>query len=146
MADMGAIASCVKELVREGFDHQFGKPRVPKKADAEWQKLRDAGTTLWLDTGDLEVATRLWVSQFEALTTNTTLLNKEVQKGIYDGLVGKAADLIVALSLWHIPGAAGVLACLLDPLVDRIQARGWSRWCVTTSWSTSYRPIRMTCR
>lgn len=27
-------------------------------------------------------------------------------------LVGKAADLIVALSLWHIPGAAGVLACL----------------------------------
>lgn len=27
-------------------------------------------------------------------------------------LVGKAADLIVALSLWHVPGAAGVLACL----------------------------------
>jgi uncharacterized RDD family membrane protein YckC len=27
-------------------------------------------------------------------------------------LIGKAADLIVAMSLWHIPGAAGVLACL----------------------------------
>ena len=27
-------------------------------------------------------------------------------------LVGKAADLIAAMSLWHIPGAAGVLACL----------------------------------
>lgn len=27
-------------------------------------------------------------------------------------LVGKSADLIVAMSLWHIPGAAGVLACL----------------------------------
>lgn len=27
-------------------------------------------------------------------------------------LVGKAADLILALSLWHIPGAAGVLAAL----------------------------------
>jgi len=27
-------------------------------------------------------------------------------------LVGKAADLIVAMSLWHIPGAAGVFAAL----------------------------------
>jgi uncharacterized RDD family membrane protein YckC len=27
-------------------------------------------------------------------------------------LVGKAADLIAAMSLWHIPGAAGVLAAL----------------------------------
>lgn len=27
-------------------------------------------------------------------------------------LVGKAADLILALSLWHVPGAAGVLAAL----------------------------------
>lgn len=27
-------------------------------------------------------------------------------------LVGKAADLILALSLWHIPGSAGVLAAL----------------------------------
>jgi uncharacterized RDD family membrane protein YckC len=27
-------------------------------------------------------------------------------------LVGKAADLILAMSLWHVPGAAGVLAAL----------------------------------
>jgi uncharacterized RDD family membrane protein YckC len=27
-------------------------------------------------------------------------------------LIGKAADLIAAMSLWHIPGAAGVAACL----------------------------------
>jgi len=27
-------------------------------------------------------------------------------------LIGKAADLIIAMSLWHIPGAAGVAACL----------------------------------
>jgi uncharacterized RDD family membrane protein YckC len=27
-------------------------------------------------------------------------------------MIGKAADLIVAMSLWHIPGAAGVLASL----------------------------------
>jgi len=94
MADMNAFASRVKALVREGFDHEFGKPRVPRQADAEWQKLRDAGTTLWLDTGDMHEATRLWTSEFEALTTNNTLLNKEVQKGIYDKLVGKAAAAI----------------------------------------------------
>jgi len=94
MADRAVIAARVKQLVREGFAHEFGKPRVPKKADAEWQKIRDAGTTLWLDTGDMEEATRLWTSEFEALTTNNTLLNKEVQKGIYDELVGRAAAII----------------------------------------------------
>lgn len=88
MPDRNAIASRVKELVREGFQHEFGKPRVAGKADAEWRKLRDAGTALWLDTGDMDEATRLWTSEFEALTTNNTLRNKEIQKGIYDGLVG----------------------------------------------------------
>lgn len=91
MSDRNEIAARVKQLVREGFEHEFGKPRLPMKADAEWQKVRDAGTTLWLDTGDMDEATRLWSSEFEALTTNNTLLNKEVQKGIYDELVGKAA-------------------------------------------------------
>ncbi|NLX56917.1 MAG: transaldolase [Planctomycetaceae bacterium] len=94
MADRNAIASQVKALVREGFDHEFGKPRVPQQADAEWAKVRAAGTTLWLDTGDMDEATGLWTSEFEALTTNNTLLNNEVQKGLYDGLVGKAAATI----------------------------------------------------
>ena len=94
MADTNAIAARVEELVREGFDHEFGKPRVQPTADPEWQKVRDAGTTLWLDTGDMDEATRLWTAEFEALTTNNTLLNKEVQKGIYDELVGKAAAAI----------------------------------------------------
>ena len=94
MADRHAIASRVKQLVREGFNHEFGKPRIAGKADTEWRKIRDAGTTLWLDTGDMEEAARLWNSEFEALTTNNTLLNKEVQKGIYDELVGKAAATI----------------------------------------------------
>jgi hypothetical protein len=34
MADRNAIASRVKKLVRKGFDHESGKPRVPMKADA----------------------------------------------------------------------------------------------------------------
>jgi transaldolase len=51
-------------------------------------------TRLWLDTGDIDEAKKLWCSEFEALTTNNTLLNKEIQKGIYDGLVHEVTDVI----------------------------------------------------
>lgn len=45
-------------------------------------------------------------------------------------LVGKAADLVLAMSLWHIPGAAGVFAALLyilmcDGFVDGRSAGKW---------------------
>lgn len=56
-----------------------------------WAALRATGTRLWLDTGDLDAAARLWCAEFEALTTNNTLLNTEVQKGQYDGLVCETA-------------------------------------------------------
>src|SRR5664280_3363354 len=84
---------CIRDsdFAREGFKHQFGKPSVAVKDDPEWRKVRDAGTRLWLDTGDIDEAGKLWNSSFEALTTNNTLLNKEIQKGIYDDLVVKAA-------------------------------------------------------
>jgi len=42
----------------------------------------------------LEEAKTLWCSDFEALTTNNTLLNKEVQKGIYDDLISEIGDAI----------------------------------------------------
>jgi transaldolase len=57
-----------------------------------WSRVRHCGSELWLDTGDMEEAAGLWCSQFSGLTTNNTLLNKEVQKGIYDGLVGEVAE------------------------------------------------------
>jgi transaldolase len=50
------------------------------------------GTRLWLDTGDLEGASERWSSEFEGLTTNNTLLNREVQKGIYDDLIDEVAS------------------------------------------------------
>jgi transaldolase len=37
-----------------------------------------------------EIST-MWRREFTALTTNNTLLNKEVQKGIYDDLIGQVA-------------------------------------------------------
>jgi transaldolase len=59
-----------------------------------WAGVAKTGTALWLDTGDVDAARELWVREFTALTTNNTLLNKEVQKGIYDQLVPAAAKLV----------------------------------------------------
>lgn len=91
---MISLESRVQAFVREGFTHQFGKPAVAVKDDPEWRKVRDAGTRLWLDTGDIDEAGKLWNSSFDALTTNNTLLNKEIQKGIYDDLIAKAARVV----------------------------------------------------
>lgn len=62
-----------------------------------WAAAAKTGTELWLDTGDVDAAKELWVREFTALTTNNTLLNKEVQKGIYDQLVPAAKALLLQL-------------------------------------------------
>jgi len=84
----------IRDFVREGFHHSFGQPKLAVRPDPEWAKIRATGTRLWLDTGDLDEASKLWNSSFDALTTNNTLLNKEIQKGIYDRLVKKSADVV----------------------------------------------------
>lgn len=66
-------------------------------ADPFWTALAARGTELWLDTGDLDAAASLWAGDFTALTTNNTLLNAEIQKGIYDDLVTQASHLVGAL-------------------------------------------------
>jgi transaldolase len=53
-------------------------------------KLRELGTELWLDTGNLEEAQGLWTSDFSALTTNNTLANQVVQTGAMDSVVAEA--------------------------------------------------------
>lgn len=89
---MESIAAQVHELILEEFSPDL--PALNPAPDPEWAKLRAVGTQLWLDTGDIDEASRLWAAEFSALTTNNTLLNKEVQKGIYDGLITKAATAI----------------------------------------------------
>lgn len=91
MAIASAIGQRVHELALQDFAHAFGKPEIDLESDPEWRKVTATGTELWLDTGDLDAATELFTREFSALTTNNTLLNKEVQKGIYDDLVGRAA-------------------------------------------------------
>ncbi|MBN2764675.1 MAG: hypothetical protein JXR41_16395, partial [Bacteroidales bacterium] len=62
----------------------LNEKRVNGRTDPFWQALRDTGTELWLDTGDIEEAEANWSGEMSALTTNNTLLNNEIQKGIYD--------------------------------------------------------------
>src|SRR6266403_3990632 len=89
------LEAAVHDFILKDFTHQLGKSAAKPTDDPEWRKLRDAGTRLWLDTGDMDEAGKLWNSSFDALTTNNTLLNKEIQKGIYDDLVAKAARVVL---------------------------------------------------
>lgn len=75
-------------------DKQPQQERASFPSSAVWQKVVETGTALWLDTGDVDAAQALWTREMTALTTNNTLLNKEVQKGIYDELVPGAAAML----------------------------------------------------
>jgi transaldolase len=99
MADVEAISQTVAALAREDFAHEFGKPRIAMKEAPVWREVRNAGSRLWLDTGDMDEASILWSSEFEALTTNNTLLNKEVQKGIYDDFIRKTSSTLREVAL-----------------------------------------------
>jgi len=64
------------------------------KNDPFWESLRNAGTELWLDTGDMDEAESNWTAEMSALTTNNTLLNNEIQKGIYDVFISEAKSIV----------------------------------------------------
>ncbi len=85
----------IRKFVLEGIDE---KP-VEAKPDLFWQNLRRTGTTLWLDTGDMDEAEKIWTAEMSALTTNNTLLNKEIQKGIYDDYIAQAQGLVKDLPI-----------------------------------------------
>jgi transaldolase len=86
----------VEAIVRSSFKPQFGQLTGRFETDPTWQRLREIGSELWLDTGSIEDAQQLWTQEFAALTTNNTLLNREVQTGRYDSLIGEAAQMLSA--------------------------------------------------
>jgi transaldolase len=90
------LMESIKQFVLEGIE--LGKPvlAVPNEF---WKSLAATGTEIWLDTGDIDEASALWCKEMTALTTNNTLLNKEIQKGIYDDLIVKANDLLSGLDM-----------------------------------------------
>lgn len=66
----------------------------PPDGNAALEKLNQLGTQLWLDTGNLEEASKLWRKEMSALTTNNTLANQVVQTGVMDALISNAAKRI----------------------------------------------------
>jgi transaldolase len=72
----------------------INEKHVAGKKDPFWESLVNTGTELWLDTGDMEEAEANWSSEMSALTTNNTLLNNEIQKGIYDIFITEAKSIV----------------------------------------------------
>ena len=72
----------------------LSEKHVSGKIDPFWESLVSAGTELWLDTGDMEEAEANWSSEMAALTTNNSLLNNEIQKGIYDIFISEAKGVV----------------------------------------------------
>ena len=88
------VEARVAELAKADVSTPESGFRLAADSHPVWSRLNEVGTELWLDTGDLDDAERLWSAEFTALTTNNTLLSKEVGKGIYDPLIQSAvADL-----------------------------------------------------
>jgi len=85
----------IKQFVLNGIQEE----RVDAKPDSFWQAFRNLGTELWLDTGDMEEAEKNWSAEMTALTTNNTLVNKEIQKGIYDDFIAQARKIVKDLPL-----------------------------------------------
>jgi transaldolase len=77
----------------------LNEKHITGKKDSFWGSLRNTGTELWLDTGDVEEAEANWTSEMSALTTNNTLLNNEIQKGIYDVFISEAKSIVRELPL-----------------------------------------------
>jgi transaldolase len=57
----------------------LNEKHITGKKDPFWESLRETGTELWLDTGNIEEAEANWSAEMGALTTNNSLLNNEIQ-------------------------------------------------------------------
>lgn len=84
----------IEDFVKGSFAPHFDRLKGSLKTEPVWGRLCELGSELWLDTGSIEDSQRLWTREFSALTTNNTLLNREVQTGRYDWLVCKAAQML----------------------------------------------------
>ncbi|WP_319589758.1 transaldolase family protein [uncultured Draconibacterium sp.] len=89
----------LKEKIKQFVLQDVNETKVSAVSDSFWQGLKNTGTELWLDTGDMEEAEKNWSAEMTALTTNNTLVNKEIQKGIYDDFVEQAVEIVKDLPI-----------------------------------------------
>jgi len=85
----------IKHFVLKGVEEE----KIVVTPNAFWQGLKNSGTELWLDTGDMVEAEKNWSVEMTALTTNNTLVNKEIQKGIYDSFIAETREIVKELPL-----------------------------------------------
>lgn len=88
------VARVVRELALEGYEGP-GKAEFGSREEFRW--LRETGTRLWLDTGDLSAASKVYSREVEALTTNNTLVNQVAQTGALDDVISRSAQKIRAV-------------------------------------------------
>jgi transaldolase len=83
-----------EELVRTDAAVPEGKSSREFPSHPLWARLRELGTELWLDSGDIDAISDIWTREFSGLTTNNSLLNREIQKGTYDALIERATKML----------------------------------------------------
>jgi transaldolase len=84
----------IHDFVRRDFSPHFGERDKEFETNPVWRRLRELGTELWLDSGSIEHIEENWTREFSALTTNNTLLNREIQTGRYDSFIGRASEIL----------------------------------------------------
>lgn len=84
------VVSIDETLRQTALDALRGENVTDPDSDPSLARLRQLGTELWLDTGNLEEARSLWKREFTALTTNNTLANQVVQTGALDDVAREA--------------------------------------------------------
>lgn len=88
------METSLEARIKDFILNDLEESKVTAKPDPFWQSLKDTGTELWLDTGDMDEAEKNWTAEMTALTTNNTLLNKEIQKGMYDEYITGAKEIV----------------------------------------------------
>lgn len=83
-----SLAQLVQQLALEGYT---GPGHYEAPAQPKYARLRELGTTPWLDTGDASAAEKAWAPEVGALTTNNTLVNQVIQTGALDEFIKTAA-------------------------------------------------------
>ena len=88
------FASKVRDFVRQGYTGPGSKAESNLTSHPLWKKVTALRSELWIDSGDIDAVAGEWTADFSALTTNNSLLSKEVRKGTYDALIVEAGRLL----------------------------------------------------
>jgi len=121
------FARRIAAFLRKDFQPRYGEREPVAESNAIWEKLSALRSELWLDSGDADAVSGIWTREFSALTTNNTLLNREIQKGTYDAFVHEAVALLAEGPALHEHERMLELAFMLNArhglsLVERFDA------------------------